>query len=104
MLSSVLGKCRSILLSYLFVCYKIKLVNLTNETLTTQQQKYTASWYTPKDPRCDMTKMLKQITMKKKQGWKNPGCLVAMEAEKINWCPFSRLPNLCPANKYVSGT
>ena len=31
-------------------------MNLTNETLTTQQQKYTAFWHTPKDPRRDMTK------------------------------------------------
>ena len=38
---------------------KLESVNLTNETLTTQQKKYTAFWYTPKDPRRDMTKMFK---------------------------------------------
>ena len=31
-------------------------MNLTNETLTTQKEKYTAFWYTPKDSRRDMTK------------------------------------------------
>ena len=40
---------------------KLKSVNLTNETLTSQQYKYTAFWYIHKDPRRDMTKMLKRL-------------------------------------------
>ena len=41
--------------------HKIKSVNLTNETWSTQQQKYTAFWYTPRNPRRDMTKMSKRL-------------------------------------------
>ena len=41
-----------------YIIIKLKSVNLTNETLTAQHKKYTAFWYTPKDPKRDMTKML----------------------------------------------
>ena len=40
---------------------KLKSVTLTIETLNTQQYEHTALWYTPKDPRRDMTKMLKRL-------------------------------------------
>ena len=54
------NECSSALCNFLHLYHKIKISELNkNETLTTQEYKYTAFLYTPKDPRRDMTKDVK---------------------------------------------